>query len=468
MRGIWPAAPAPVVSHSELPAQPELPRIKVLHVITRFIAGSGGNTLLSAAGMDARRYECWVAAMPGGPLWEQAESAGVRTAHLLHMRERIAPADDLLAVLELVRLIRRERFTVVHTHCSKAGLIGRVAARMAGVPVVVHTFHLFAAHEGLGRTRRMAYLMLDRSARGLAHRYVAVAPRVAVEAVQQRLARPGTVFAIPSAVDLEHIPSSTGHDVRAELGLDPHAPVVGTVGRIVAQKCPIDFIRMCALLHRERPDVQFVMVGDTTLESAGLEFETRREADRLGVPVLFTGFRQDAPRIAATFDVYVVPSRYEGLGRAVTEAMASGRPVVATAVNGVPDLVEPGATGLLGEPGNPGSLARAVGWLLDHPREAALMGEQGQLRVRSRFSPEVMCTALDELYSELLGVPLPQPEEIAVAVPDDLASQVPAQRSAKRSTQPSTQPSTQEHDREPVEQPAEPTETRETDTLQLA
>jgi glycosyltransferase involved in cell wall biosynthesis len=406
-----------VVPRALLPEQPAGPRVKVLHVITRFIAGSGGNTLLSAARMDAGRYECWVAAMPGGPLWEQAEAAGVHTVRLQHMRETIEPVDDLLAVLELVRLIRRERFTVVHTHCSKAGLIGRVAARMAGVPVVVHTFHLFAAHDGLSRRRRLAYLALERSVRGLAHRYVAVAPRVAVEAVEQRIAPPGSVVAVPSAVDLDQIPATTDPEVRAELGLDPGAPVVGTVGRIVAQKRPLDFVRMCALLHRERPDVQFVMVGDTTLESAGLEEETHREAERLGVPVLFTGFRADAPRIAAAFDVYVVPSMYEGLGRAVTEAMASGRPVVATAVNGVPDLVEPGSTGLLAEPGDPASLARSVGWLLDHPREAARMGAQGRDRVRSRFAPEVMCAALDELYSELLGLPLPEDGREAQPVP---------------------------------------------------
>lgn len=411
MKGIWPPVPDRVVPRALLPVQPEDGKVKVLHVITRFIAGSGGNTLLSAAGMSPDRYETWVAAMPGGPLWEQAEAAGVRTVRLRHMRETIEPVDDVLAVAELVRLIRRERFTVVHTHCSKAGYVGRLAARLAGVPVVVHTFHIFAAHEGLAPGRRRAYLALERAARPLAHRYVAVAPRVALEAVQQRIAPPGRVVAIPSAIDLDEVPTAADDGVRGELGLAPDRPVVGTVGRIVAQKRPLDFVRMCALLRQERPDVQFVMVGDTTLESAGLEAETRQEAERLGVPILFTGFRPDAPRVAATFDVYVVPSMYEGLGRAVTEAMASGRPVVATAVNGVPDLVEPGATGLLAEPGDPASLARSVAWLLDHPREAARMGAQGRDRVRSRFGPEVMCAALDELYAELLGMPLPEVSE---------------------------------------------------------
>ena len=405
MKALWPAAPRSIVPSRLLPEQPTLPKVKVLHVITRFIGGSGGNTLVSAVGMDRSRYETWVAAMPGGPLWEPARDGGVRTVHMRHMRERISPVQDVLACLELARLIRRERFTVVHTHCSKAGIVGRVAARLAGVPVVVHTFHIFAAHEGLDRLHRRAYLLMDRSVRRFAHHYVAVAPRVAQEAVQQRLAPAGRMVVVPSAVNLDQIPESADPAVRADLGLDEDSPVVGTVGRIVAQKCPLDFVRMCALIRAERPEVRFVMVGDATLETRGLEAETRREADRLGVPVLFTGFRTDAPSIAATFDVYVVPSLYEGLGRGVTEAMASARPVVATAVNGVPDLVEPGSTGLLARPGDPASLAAAVIWMLDHPAEAAQMGVQGRERVRSHFGAEVMCGALDRLYGELLGIP---------------------------------------------------------------
>jgi len=408
----WPPSPPPVAPGGALPEQPVLDRIKVLHVITRFIAGSGGNTLVSAAGMDPRRYETWVAGMPGGPLWAQARAAGVHTVDVVHMRERISPWHDLLACVELVRLIRRERFTVVHTHCSKAGLIGRVAAWLARTPVVVHTFHIFAAHEGLSRTRRAAYLLLERLVRPCAHHYVAVAPRVAREAVEQRIARPGRISVVPSAVEIPCVARGEHAEVKRELGIAPDAPVVGTVGRIVAQKAPLDFVRMCALLHEQRHDVAFVLVGDADLESHGLEDEVRAEAERLDVPIVFTGFRPDAPRVASAFDVYVVPSLWEGLGRAVTEALALARPVVATAVNGVPDLVEPGATGLLARPGDPASLAGAVAWMLDHPREAAAMGAQGQARVLAGFTPQVMCDALDRLYGGLLGLPEPIPAEV--------------------------------------------------------
>ena len=148
--------------------------------------------------------------MPGGPLWEQAGAAGVRTVEMRHMRERISPWHDLLACRELVALIRREDFTVVHTHCSKAGLIARVAARLAGTPVVVHTFHILAAHDGLSPARRRVYLALERCVRGFAHHYVAVAPRLARQAVEQRVAPPGRVSVVPSAVEPLHHPHRRG------------------------------------------------------------------------------------------------------------------------------------------------------------------------------------------------------------------------------------------------------------------
>jgi len=385
--------------------QPPKRRIKVLHVITRFAGGAGGNTLLSAAGMDSNRYETWIAAASDGPLWERASASGIRSVRLPRLHERISPHEDALVLAQLVRLIRRERFSIVHTHCSKGGVLGRLAASLAGAPAVVHTFHLFAAHDELSATRRAVYRSLDRLARPFADRYVAVAPRVAREAVETRLAPPGSVTVVPSAIEVHGIPHERDPDIRRELRIPDDAQVVGWVGRMVPQKAPLDFVRMAAAVKRARPETVFVMVGDASFESAPLERETKAEARRLGVDIVFTGFRPDAPRLAVAFDVSVITSRYEGLGRALTEAMASGRPVVATAVNGVPDLVEPGSTGLLAPAGDTERLAECVLWLLDHPEEARRMGLQGRARIGSHFDQATMCAMLDRIYSSLLGIP---------------------------------------------------------------
>lgn len=396
----WIGEPPAVAPRSSLPPAPEIPRIKVLHVITKFTTGAGGNTLLSAAGMNGDVYEMWVAARPGGECFAAAEAAGVRTVAVRHLAETIRPVKDFRAYRTLVRLIRQERFTVVHTHTAKAGLIGRLAARRCRIPVVVHTFHAFPFHDFMSRRKQRVYALLERFAGRFTHAFIAVAPQVARTAVAERLAPPGRVWVVPSAVALAHIPHHRDRRFRAELGLDDDVPLIGTVGRISFQKAPLDFVRMASAVGRAHPSARFVVVGDGPLEA-----EAHAEAARLGVNVVFTGFRDDAPAIAASFDVFVMPSLYEGLGRALTEALASGRPVVASAVNGVPDLVHHGATGLLARPGRPDDVAACVMWLLDHPEAARRMGMQGRAAVLRLFSQQQMCGAIDDVYRSLLGLP---------------------------------------------------------------
>jgi glycosyltransferase involved in cell wall biosynthesis len=398
-----------VLPEGQFPPGPAPVRVKVLHVITRFEAGAGGNTLLSATGMDRRRYELWIAGGEGGPLWDRAERDGVRTVRIRGFRREVAPVADLVVLLRLIRLIRRERFGIVHAHSAKGGFLGRLAGFLCRTPVIVYTLHgrdpWWPAPDGSDTQLRdvmprglRAFLVLERILRPVTHGFVAVSPSVARDAVLARVAAPGRTAVAPSAVDLDHIPEEADASVRAELGIPVGTPVVGTVGRLDAQKAPLDFVRMAALIAARWPDTRFVMVGD-----GGLIAEARAHAERLGVNILFTGFRADAARVASAFDVFVVTSLYEGVGRSVTEAMASGRPVVATAVDGVVDLVTPGATGLLARPRKPEELAALVCWLLDHPVEAAQIGSQARARIRVLFKPERMCTALDEVYSRLLG-----------------------------------------------------------------
>ncbi|HEY3018711.1 MAG TPA: glycosyltransferase family 4 protein [Solirubrobacteraceae bacterium] len=409
----WPAAAAPIAPAAMLPPQPARPRVKVLHVVTKFTDGAGGNTLLSVLGADPARYEMWVAGCPGGPLWERAERRGVKTVRLRHLREAISPVDDLIVLYELVRLIRRERFAVVHTHSSVAGFLGRLAAWIARTPVIVHTIHGFPYHAYMSHGRRRVYVAFERLVSPMTDAFLAVAPQVAREAVEMRLVRPGSISVVPSAVELDEIPRGADPGTRDALGLPADAPVVGAVGRLDFQKAPLDFVRMAALVAESHPDARFVMVGDGKLAD-----DARAEARRLGVDVVFTGVQPDAARIAAGFDVYVVSSLYEGLGRALTEALASGRPVAATAVNGVVDMVEPGSTGLLSPPADPEALARNVAWLLDHPEEARRMGRAGQARARALFEPAVMCELIQETYARLLGLPeiAPAPSEPIVRV----------------------------------------------------
>src|SRR5207302_1604039 len=163
------------------------------------------------------------------------------------------------------------------------------AAWIARTPIFVHPFHGFSFHDFMSVRRRAAYLFLERLAQPAAAEFVEWAPQIEREPVERRLARPGQISVVPSAVELDEIPFETDPTVRAELGISESSPLIGTVGRLDFQKSPVDFVRMAALVAQERPDARFVMVGDGTLEH-----EAREEAAKLGAPVLFTGFRPDA------------------------------------------------------------------------------------------------------------------------------------------------------------------------------
>lgn len=389
----WPD-PDAVTAQADVPVGAPL---KVLHVITKLWAGAGGNTLLTALGTDRERFEPWIAGCPGGPLWDGAQRGGVQTVVLEHFRETVAPVADLRTLLQLMRLIRRERFAVVHTHSSKGGVLGRIAAKACGVPVIVHTFHGFSFHDDMSRLRRMAYIAVERSVRPLTDMFLAVAPRVASEAVDRRIATASTTHVVPSAIDLAAVGTTPDGSVRAELGLSDEQLLIGTVGRLAAQKAPLDFVRAAAIVHARNRRTTFVMVGDGPLRA-----RVEAQAACLGVPVTVLGERHDAPRLAGAMDVFVVASHYEGLGRALTEAMAAGRPVVATAVNGIPDLVIPHQTGLLVPPGSPSKLAAAILWMLEHPQSAARMGHTGSQRARRLFTPDLMCRLTASVYHHAL------------------------------------------------------------------
>jgi len=399
----WPPLPEPVVDVADLPPQPEVPKIKVLHVITRFLAGAGGNTMLSAIGMDPARYEVWLAGVPGGDLWERTAAAGVKCVQIEGFKEVLHPK-DLLVLMKLRKLMKQERFHIVHTHSAKGGFLGRLAAWTTHTPVIIHTFHGFSFHDHMSSLKRGAYLLLERSVRPMTDSFLAVAPRVAAEAVQTRLARPGSVEVAPSAVELDTVPTTGDRSRLADFGISPDQQVVGTCGRIDAQKAPLDFVRMAALVAKQKPETAFLMIGDGELAD-----EVRTLADELGVKIAITGYVQGAAELSATLDVFVITSLYEGLGRALTEAAAAERPIVATAVNGIPDLIEPGVTGLLTEATKPESAATSVLWMLDHPEQAKAMGRNARRRVLGWFAPETMVAIIERTYRRQLGLPARRP-----------------------------------------------------------
>lgn len=373
---------------------------RVATVITRLEGGAGALALRGglALGPDCRMTI--VTGSPDNELTAAARQAGLEVITEPSLRAPIRPATDLRALTRLEALLRARQFDVVHTHCAKAGAVGRVAARRAGVPRIIHTFHGFPFHDFQSRALRRTYIAIERRLGQVTHAALCVGAGVAAEAVRRELIAPDRVRTIGVSVDgpgralasRDAGSPAARRRARAALGLPPDALVVGAVGRLAYQKAPEDFVAALARLGRR--DVIGTWVGDGEL--AG---RVARRARALP-PGQFrlAGHRRDILAVLPAFDVFALPSRYEGLPTAIVEAMICGVPVVATAVNAVPDLVVPGETGLLVPPRRPGTLAQAIGELLDSPARAARLAAAARTRIGGRYGEDALRAALLEAY----------------------------------------------------------------------
>ncbi len=376
-------------------------RVRVAQVVTRFMAGAGGVALRGALALDPERYEVVFIIGSGSRLVQQAQAAGFEVIVLDTLRSEITPADDRRALAALKSLLGDGRYDVVHTHSSKAGALGRMAAHHVGIKQVVHTYHGFPFHEFQSWPRRTAYLRIERYLGTITDAFLAVGPAVAAEAIRRRIASPEKVRTIGVAVTAGPVPQPTDRaEARRLLGIPPGMYVVGTVGRLDYQKAPDDFVT--ALAHIGRDDVYGVWIGDGPLRAATQKLAARRG---LSSRMAFLGERTDVDALLPGLDVFAMASRYEGLPCAIVEAMAAARPVVATAVNAVPNIVVAGETGLLVPAGRPDLLGRALRHLVDNPATAARLGAAGRAQLGDELTPQALGTILDQTYRSPVPVP---------------------------------------------------------------
>lgn len=379
--------------------------IKVLEVMEATIGGTKRHLLALVRGLDRSIFDVEVAAprVRSEAFDDVSFSAEVREAgikqHFVAMRREIAPLSDTSCFLQLFALMVRGRYDLVHTHSSKAGFLGRLAARLARVPAVVHTPHGFYFLNQKAGPKRSFYLRLEKLAGYATDRLIALSPTELSEAVDNCIIKPGKIALIENGIELPEPPNPAALEgLRSSIAPGARR-LVCTVARFTPQKGPFDFVRMAALLIQMVPDVQLVWCGDGELRS-----EVEKLAREIGVSnrLHFLGFRTDVLDIMAAADVFVLTSHWEGLPYTILDAMALGKPVVATAAVGTRDIVQDGVTGLLTPVGDPQAAAQAVARLLTTSQEAHSMGIAGRDLVLRRYSQAAMVERTGQLYLDLV------------------------------------------------------------------
>ena len=335
-----------------------------------------------------------------------ASGLDVDVVRIDQLGREISPLRDLVATLRLARLIRRERPDILHTHTAKAGTVGRVAALLAGrraPPIVVHTFHGHVLRGYFGPLRSRLFRLLERWLAARTTALIAVSPQVRDDLVSLGVAKPERFAVIRLGIELDQRVAG-GQNGRLEsrryLGIPTDRFAVGWIGRMTAVKRTDDVLVAFKRLRDDGVDAVLCMVGDGPDRE-----QLERRAHELGVvrDTLFLGYQEDVAPFYAAFDALVLPSSNEGTPVSAIEALAAGRPVVATRVGGVPDVVQEGEDGFLVEPGATDELADRLAQLARDPALRERMGRAGRERVLPRYAVARLVDDVDRLYRSLLS-----------------------------------------------------------------
>jgi glycosyltransferase involved in cell wall biosynthesis len=381
------------------PARPTRPRL--LTVLTRMDVGGVPDHVIALYANIADRYELWLACREVIPQHAaRLEQLGVRV-ELIDFARAPSPLRDIRALIRLVRFIRRHRFDILHSHMSKGALLGGLAGRIARVPIVVHTAHGFGWLALRNPLLRGLFWVYDRTLYALTlDRLFIVSEIQRQRLIADRMVKRERTNTIFNGIDADAVRLAARTGVtRAELGVPEDAVLVVAVNRLVAFKAVHTLIDAVHELGRDAGALHVVVAGDGDLRP-----QLERQIAALGLQdrVRLIGWRDDAPRIIALADVFALSSVAEGMPLAIMRAMALGKPVVANAVDGVPELVVDGETGLLVPPRDPVAFASALRRMIEDPEMRRRFGEAGRRRVDALFTQRSMAETAHRLYRELL------------------------------------------------------------------
>jgi glycosyltransferase involved in cell wall biosynthesis len=380
--------------------------MRIVHIITRLILGGAQeNTLLSCEGQHARGHDLTLitgpAMGPEGSLLQRATSAGYRVIVVDEMRRAIHPLRDWNTYRRLIELIRELKTDVVHTHSSKAGIIGRWAAHRAGAPLVVHTIHGLAFTASTSRAANGVYRMLERKTAPITDRIVCVADAMREQSLAAHVGRPEQYVTVYSGMETAPFlsPPVPRGAVRARLGLREGDVAVGTIARLFHLKGHDDLLELAPLLCARFANLKFLWIGDGLLRET---FEARIARMNLRDRFILTGLvpPEQIPELAGAMDILVHPSRREGLARALPQGALAGKPVITYDIDGNREALIHGETGFVIPPFDKRQFGDAIAQLVEDRARRDAMGAEGRKLALSRFDANVMVEALERVYDD--------------------------------------------------------------------
>lgn len=320
-----------------------------------------------------------------------------------YLRRNINPLYDLLSLIRLFNIFRKERFDVIHTHTAKAGILGRIAAIFYGKSAIVHTLHGHNLYGYFGPVLSKVIVLIERYLAYSTDKIICLTELEKKDLLKYRIGNADKVVVIYQGLELDRYLNVNADKIklRKDLNIKVEENVVSVIGRLEPVKGVKYFIKVAVDLAEKFPNIRFLMVGEGSLHKS-----LEKQVEDLGLKdkFIFTGWREDIPEILSIVDILVLPSLNEAVGMVLIEAQAQGIPVVATSVGGIPEIVKNNQTGILVPAKDSRSLAQAVKYLLEDKQKRLQMGEEGRLWIMDKFKANDMVNSVSDLYKNLVNV----------------------------------------------------------------
>jgi len=376
-------------------------RCNLLYVFDNMEFGGGERVFAQIINrLSEKKYSIMVACLPTGAFIEKVKRSGVQVKSV-DMRNRF----NLGVILQLAGLMKRERVDIVHSQGARADFFARMAAKLAGVPVVVSTVPMPVEGFDVNPIRKLIYMVFNRFSERFVDRFMVVSDALQKLMIEKRGIESQRVVKIYNGIELDEYCISDEEIVygrsrfRKESGLGDDVPVIGVIGRLVWQKGFEYFIEAVPGVLKKNPEALFLIVGEGELKD-----ELKAKSKKLGLEnkIIFTGFMDDVKDVLASVDIFVMPSLLEGLPMTLLEAMAMKKPIVAASIEGIMEILENDVSGLLVPPRDTKALAEAITYMLTHKDKALQMGSAASKIVTERFGVDIMVQKVEEVYEELL------------------------------------------------------------------
>jgi len=380
--------------------------VPVVHIITKLeLGGAQQNTLFTVAHLDQGCFRPYLITNPEGILVPEALALkGVEAFFIPELVRKVNPLRDVRALFKIKKILqgikkKADSVMICHTHSSKAGILGRWGAQLAGADAIIHTIHGFGFHPYQPVPLHYFLIFLERVTAWITDKFIAVSQATIQKGVDAGIFPARKATMIRSGIELEQFTNVNvkRSEKKKALRVEPTLPLVTMIGCLKPQKAPLDYVEV-AYRVLQKKDACFILVGDGILRE-----RVEKRANKLGVGERFRllGWRRDIPEILAVTDIFCLTSLWEGLPRVLPQAMAVGLPIVATGVDGTPEAVVHGVNGFVTKPRDIREMAERICYLLDHPQKAKDMGRYGKEKV-VEFDIQHMVREQEDLYLKIL------------------------------------------------------------------